>query len=194
NKTFRVFHMIDGLKLIGLNGELVDAVDVNRLELLKGYEKLFSSRAYIWSVSIPMLKDYIWIGAGPDMYPIAFNQNDFVGIANGYMTNTIVDKPHNMYIQIGINTGILSLLALFAAFIVVIVKLSISTFKSKGEDLSDYFSVGVLVALIAYLATSFFNDQMISIAPLFYICLGLGLAIVENRKKSSTIIDKEINY
>ena len=66
----------------------------------KGKEKLGSMRAYIWSRSIPMLKDNLILGSGPDTFVYRFPQNDLIGLYYAYGTpNTIVDKPHNLYLQ-----------------------------------------------------------------------------------------------
>ena len=178
-RNFTVYHTIDGLKLVGINGNLVDAEEVSRLNIINGYENLFSSRVYIWAVSIPMLKDNIFVGQGPDMYPIAFNQNDFVAKANGMMINTIVDKPHNMYIQIGINTGVLSLIALLSVFVIYMVMSFKLYWKSHFNQPWQILGAGVFISVVSYLVAGIFNDQKTSIAPMFYILLGLGLVINE---------------
>lgn len=187
-RSFTVYHTIEGLKLLGMGGELVDAEYIDRLEFLDGYENLFSNRVYIWSLSFPLLKDTIFIGHGPDMYPIAFNQNDFVGKSNYFLQNIIIDKPHNMYIQIGVNTGILSLISILIVFLTYLYT-SIKTFISGNfETYEQYLGAGVFLSILAYLITGLFNDQVISITPLFYTLLGVGL-IINHLMKSKLTTD-----
>ncbi len=176
-KVFTVYHMQDGLRLVGKNGERVEAIEVDRLEFLDGYESLFSSRVYIWSISIPILEKTFFVGDGPDNFPLSFEQNDFLGIANGYFQNIITDKPHNMYIQTGVNTGVVSLFCLlyvFAFYIIKSFKLYLNNFKNT---FSYYVGSGLFLSVVAYLVSGFFNDQVMSLAPLFYISLGLGMII-----------------
>ena len=146
---------------------------------MDGYGSFASSRGYIWSRSVGMFKDTWLIGHGPDMYTIEFPQRDYVGRLNEdvFGDHTIIDKPHNMYLQIGVNTGVVSLLALlsiFGYYIFDSIKLFI---KRKSKTLLDYMGVAFLTSVIAYLGAGFFNDQIISVAPLFYVSVGIGFAI-----------------
>ena len=53
-----------------------------------------------------------WIGKGPDTFFAEFPQGDLLGKLYAYdTTQMIVDKPHNLYLQIGINEGGIALLA-----------------------------------------------------------------------------------
>jgi O-antigen ligase len=150
-------------------------------------EKLGSGRGYIWSRSLPLLKDTIILGHGPDTFSIYFPQNDYVGkiIAFGKAT-PIVDKPHNLYLQVGINTGLLSLLAFLSIFVFYF----ISTIKIylKNYDYDNLFSVtGItfFAAILGYLITGFFNDSTISVAPVFWVLLGTGIAV--NKKNINNL-------
>lgn len=83
----------------------------------EGREKMGSSRAYIWSISLPLLKHMIFAGYGPDTFAIYFPQYDYIGRLKAYgTTSIIVDKPHDLYIKNVINTGVLSLIALLVLF------------------------------------------------------------------------------
>jgi len=154
-RSFNICLTIDGFRFEGLSGELYLPSDPDRLAFVDGYESLFSTRAYIWSRSIPLLKEFIIIGAGPDMYPIAFPQDDYVGKLNALNLRTIVDKPHNMYV-------------------VDSVKLFINR---KFDTFKDYIGVGLFASVTAYLVSGFFNDQIISVAPIFYGVLALGIVV-----------------
>ncbi len=47
--------------------------DMNVEKVLPGYEKFASGRGFIWSRSIPLLKDSVFIGYGADTYPLIFS-------------------------------------------------------------------------------------------------------------------------
>jgi len=145
---------------------------------LIGYERFASSRGYIWSRSIPLLFDQLLLGEGPGMYAISFPQHDYIGKINGLSTySIIVDKPHNLYLQIGIETGLLSLLAFTGLFIMYTVDTLKLFLMKKIYTFRDFLGIGMFVSVISYLAAGMFNDQIVSVAPLFYVMAGLGFAV-----------------
>ncbi|AFM43247.1 lipid A core-O-antigen ligase-like enyme [Desulfosporosinus acidiphilus SJ4] len=166
------------ISLLDSRGRVVNIQPVARWGF-QGKELLGSSRGYIWSRSIPLLKDTIFIGHGPDTFAAYFPQNDFVGKFYAYFGDMwqLVDKPHDFYLQVGINTGIISLLALLSIFIFYIIRSAKLYFRNDYEDFASRAGVGVFVAVCGYLGAAFFNDSVVSVAPVFWILLGLGISI-----------------
>ena len=86
----------------------------------KGHETFATNRGYIWSRSIPLIMDTIFLGHGADTFEMFFPHDDYAGKYNiGYYNDTdnvIIDKPHNMYIATAINTGVISLIALLCVY------------------------------------------------------------------------------
>lgn len=176
-RSFDLYTTSEGLQVLSNSGFLDQPIMPDRVESLDDYGILFSNRAFIWSRSIPLLKDYFFIGSGPDNYPMAYPQNDVAGKLNYMGIYTIVDKPHNMYIQTGVNTGVLSLIALIALFIIYLIQ-SLKLYIKRFEyNYLNMIGSGIFLGIVAYLATGLFNDQRVSVAPLFYVMLGLGFAI-----------------
>jgi len=177
---FNVYIHEEGLKVTDYKGEYATPDQAARIKMLDGYERMFSNRVALWTRSAPLLGENILIGAGPDMYALEFPQNDYarrLSSGGSGSSSSIVDKPHNMYLQIGINTGVISLVALLVAFGMYGVQ-SLKLYLRRNLDtLSEFLGVGAFIGVFAYLVTGFFNDQIISVAPLFYIMLGLGLAL-----------------
>lgn len=82
------------------------------------------------------LKSAVFIGYGPDTFAMYFPQHDISGKVKAYGTDDIiVDKPHNMYLQNAVNTGILSLLA----FLVMIISYFLSSIKLYKSPISVIF-------------------------------------------------------
>ncbi|KUK71961.1 MAG: O-antigen polymerase [Clostridiales bacterium 38_11] len=178
NQSFDIFFTEEGFKMAGSGGVLGVTEHPSRLSLMDGYERFASSRGYIWSRSLPMLKHTFFVGYGPDMFTIKFPQRDYVGKINAFDNESIiVDKPHNMYLQIGINTGFISLLALLAIYLMYFIDSMKLYYKRNLTTLMDYVGIGAFTGVMAYLGAAFFNDQIISVAPLFYVMVGLGIAI-----------------
>ena len=167
----------DGFKIVGERNTLVDKIDHPETFGFRGNELFASSRGYIWSRSIPLLKNNIIIGGGPDTYAMQFPQHDYVGklIAFGKV-NEIVDKPHNMYLQIGINTGVLSLIAVLLLFCIYLV----SSFRlyaiRKIPTDTAIIGIALFCAVIGYLIAGLANDSLVSVAPVFWVVLGLGIS------------------
>ena len=150
-----------------------------------GKESFGSNRGYIWSRTIPLLKNTILLGHGPDTFPIYFPQYDYINKLKLYGVGGIfVDKPHNMYLQTAINTGVFSLLAmltLFGMYFTSSIKIYIK------EEFTTFHSIAGLACFAAfcgYAAAGVFNDSVVSVAPVFWVLLGLGIGINIRLRKS----------
>ncbi len=178
-KTINFYISEDSVKIIGSGGRLTEPKKSPFFEPLRGLETIGSNRGYEWGATIPMLKDYAIIGSGPDNYPIAFNQDDFIAKLNliDFDANIVVDKPHNMYLQTAVNTGVGSLLATLAIFVIYIIS-SIKLYYKMSFAKSDELIGGAcLISIIGYLSAAMFNDSVSSVAPLFWLVLGVGISI-----------------
>lgn len=151
---------------------------IDRIKALDGKEQKGSGRIYIWSRTIPVLKNYLLFGSGPDTFSLRFPQYDRVGkLVTWGDPDIIVDKPHNMYLQMAVNTGILFLVT----FLVLIGWYFIESFKIYfNSDFSKFEHIvgaGLFFAVIGYCGAGFFNDSLVSVAPVFWSLLGIGIAV-----------------
>lgn len=151
-----------------------------------GKEKLGSARGYIWSRSIPLLKDNLILGKGPDTFVLEFPQNDLIGKYYAYDTpNMTVDKPHNLYLQIALNNGLIALIAFLGIMLIYIVD-SLKLYALKKEyKTSELFGAAISLGVIGYLLAGVFNDSVISVAPIFWILLGVGVAVNYMNRKNA---------
>jgi len=144
----------------------------------EGKELWGSSRGYIWSRTLPMIKSNLLIGKGPDTFAIYFPQNDYIGKLISYDTmKIIVDKPHNMYLQTAVNTGLISLLALIIFLLMYIVSSIRWYWKHPPHDLLSNIGAAILFSVIGFMTTGIFNDSVVSVSTVFWILLGLGVSI-----------------
>ncbi|WP_159442892.1 O-antigen ligase family protein [Selenihalanaerobacter shriftii] len=174
-----------GFRVMGIKKHLYKLKEVEYWGF-ENKERLASGRGFIWSRSLPLLKNSFITGYGPDTYALYFPQNDFVGKLKTFgSTLKIVDKPHNLYLQIAINTGIISLLA----FLSLVISYFFSSIKiysfSNFDNIHEIIGASILIALTGYLMTAFFNDSVVSVAPIFWILLGIGISINLKLKKSN---------
>jgi hypothetical protein len=182
------FYITDnGIKILGSGGRLATPIVADRFKPLDGLEKFMSGRGYIWSRTIPMLKTYLIKGSGADNYPIAFPQDDFVAkLKNSMDASLVIDKPHNMYLQIGTNTGVITLIALISVWVLYIISSLKLYTKTIFDSLERIMGASCLVSIIGYLVAAMFNDHIVSVSPLFWIILGIGISINIRLQRKNT--------
>ena len=137
-------------------------------------------RGYIWSRTLPLLKDTILIGHGADTFAMYFPQADYAGKYNiGYFSDTrnvIVDKPHNMYLGIAVNTGVISLIAVLCIFGLYLIDSFKIYRKNEYSGFISFMGAGVFVAVCGFLVAGLVNDSTVQLMPVFYALLGTGFA------------------
>jgi len=167
----------DSFKFIGNHGQEVDTIHKPDTMGFAGKERLGSARGYIWSRSLPLIKNAPLLGYGPDNFVAAFPQDDYIGKIRAYGTAyMIVDKPHNILLQVVINTGIPALLAFLALIGFYIIQSIKIYFKSVEGSFLSLTGTTVFLSVCGYLVSGMFNDSVVAIAPIFWVLLGLGFA------------------
>jgi len=147
-----------------------------------------SGRGYIWSRTLPMLKETIFLGHGADTYCLYYPHDDYSGKYNAtWNVNMIVDKPHNLYLGAAIGTGILSVLALLSLFGIYLVQSFLLYFSADfRKDYLTFVGAGIFLGICGFVASAMVDDSSISVMPMFYTLLGTGIAInhmLKNKKK-----------
>lgn len=140
-------------------------------------------RGYIWSRTFPLLKDYILLGSGPNTFTEVFPNDDYVGKTNMNYNGVTVTKPHNMYLQTWVQTGLLSLIAFLLLFFWYFVKSLKLYWNRTLTTISEKFGLALMVALFGYMVTGIANDSTVAVAPVFWGMLGLGMAVNRMVKK-----------
>ena len=191
NRVWRFEQTPEGYCFINDIEKLVRLRDVDHVG---NDEHLFlgTGRVYIWSRTLPLLKDTILLGRGPDTFMLYFPQDDYVGKYNGsWDLRAIIDKPHNLYLNIAFGSGVLSL----AAFLILVGLYLAQGFwlyrrrggflgggaiaarqARGGTELIETTGRGILVGVCGFLAAGMFYDGVTSVMPLFWGLLGLGAA------------------
>jgi hypothetical protein len=145
----------------------------------KGWENFATDRGYIWSRALPVMFRHPILGSGSDTFINEFPQDDIIGklrfMPEPYI---VVDKAHNLFIQTGIVTGCVSLLALIALFGHYLFTTFLSIIKSKDESGASFcLRLGVLAAVSAFVVSSMSTDSTVASTGVFYVILGLGYAL-----------------
>jgi len=114
---FNYYLSDDGFKFINQYGTVIEPAEVE-LFGFKNYQMMGSNRGYIWSRTLPLIKENLLFGSGPDSYVFRFPQTDYIAKGLYYQEyKKIVDKPHNQFIGMVIEFGLAGLI-LFLAMII----------------------------------------------------------------------------
>lgn len=142
----------------------------------KGHLSAGSGRAYIWSRTIPLLKNYLLIGSGADTFFMIFPHDDYAGkYSSNTLLNIVFDKPHSMYFQMIQGTGGIS----FIAFLIMIGIYIYQVIRSNRKE-KQPFSNAIAAGVIGFLIAGMFNDSSVCTMPIFYGMLGMGVGILEH--------------
>ncbi|MBQ6261753.1 MAG: O-antigen ligase family protein [Firmicutes bacterium] len=156
----------------------------------EGNYRFGSQRGLIWSRTLPLLKSRILLGSGPDTFCFVFPQEDYAAKYTYYNNiNTIVDKPHNIYLLNAVNTGCISMLAFIAMIGWVLVDCLRHSCRMRGlRPLAEYVGSGIFLGIAAFAVVGLFNDTTVSVSPLFWSMMGMGYAcnrIVEEAERTA---------
>lgn len=126
-------------------------------------------RLFIYKTSLPLVKEHLILGSGPDSFGRVYPQNKIKELLLKEKGNNAnfaknLNIAHNEYIQIAITLGVGALI-LFLAFLS---KGIIAVFNNHS-DFNFYFGLGVL-GIAIYL---FFTDNSLAVASFFWILIGL---------------------
>jgi len=138
-------------------------------------------RGYIWSRTFPLMLDTLIIGNGADTFTMFFPHDDFIGFYYAYARDTrsaplIMDKPHNFVLQTFVNTGGISAIALIAIIFIYIIQSFILYGKNIRYNLFSGLGAGIYLGIIAFFTAGMVYDSSVTIMPLIYGLLGVGIS------------------
>lgn len=141
----------------------------------KGLEKLGSGRMFILSSTLPLIKKSPIVGYGPDSFLMVFNQDDIYRKLYVYeQPMHLVDKPHNLYLLLTINFGLIGLIT-FLYIIVLLIFKAHSKYK-KTTLFNDSLYIGAFAGAMGYIGSGFFNDSNVAVSPIFWTLLGISIS------------------
>ena len=166
----------DGIKGVGQNLIPIDKFSYPRTPFFEKFYGTATGRGYAWIKTIEMLPASAVLGKGPDNFALYFPHNDYVGLLNTHgSTDLMIDKPHNMYLQTAINTGIPSLLIILALLAIVFFKGFRFIINPKAAEAYEdifFFKSGMLIGVFAFALSGLTNDSMLCTSPQFWLILG----------------------
>ena len=174
--SFAVINTEKGYKLYTGAGKVDDIYNAPAA-VIKNHDAFASGRGYIWSRTFPVFFNHLILGTGADTFTVAFPQNDYIGRLNGGFGNMIITKPHNLFLQIGVQSGGLSLLCFLGFAVFYIIQTFRLFWKRELSGEIETFGVAISLGITGYLFAGIFNDSCVALAPLYWVMLGVGYGI-----------------
>lgn len=143
----------------------------------KDYQNIANRRGFIWSRSIPLLKKYWFTGVGPNAFIIAFPNDDFVGSKRVGGNTTLVDKPHNAFLQIYIQTGGISAIAYAGLWILYVIDGMWLFWRKRRYTDTEKIGLGLLIGIFSFAVADLTNDTVVGSQYIYWILLGTGYAV-----------------
>ena len=152
----------------------------------KAEDSFGSGRIYIWRNTLPLLRERLLTGGGPDTFShrmtAVFTRID----ENGKTIRRTIDCAHNEYLNILVNQGLPALLFYLAALLCSFVR----WFRRRGDAAAALAGA----ALLCYALQAFFGISTPPCTGFFWIVWGLLEAAPEGKdgpSSEASVIDKE---
>ena len=155
----------------------VDKIETAKSAIFTNHTSFASGRGFIWSRTIPLLKDSLILGVGANAFAFVFPHTDYVGYYNNGFANQMLTKPHSWYLQMGVETGVVSLIAMIIFYLIYFVSSVKIYYKNSFQNYSSCLGVSIFIATTSYMIMGISNDSSIVVAPVFWVLIGVGIAI-----------------
>lgn len=149
-------------------------------------ERAFDARGTIWSKTIPLLKDCLLFGTGADTYTLVYPQNDYVAKKYDGTENLIDVKPHCFYLQVAVQSGVPALIAMLAFYIWYFIRCAKIYWRASYKEPMEMIGVSLWIATSAYMVASVMNDSSVNVSPVYWVMMGLGIAVNEMVRTQET--------
>lgn len=143
----------------------------------EGYEHFITERGLIWSMTIPLLKDSLFLGSGANTFAFVYPQNNYKDLYYYTGDATASTRPHSLYLQVAVECGVPALIALLVFFGWYLLQSLRLYWKSDFGTLSERTGFACFLAVTAYLVCGLTNDSMVTVAPIFWSIAGMGVAV-----------------
>ncbi|MFT5170359.1 MAG: hypothetical protein ACI9BD_000126 [Candidatus Marinamargulisbacteria bacterium] len=138
-------------------------------------------RISMWKSAIPWTLDHLLLGTGPDtikyMYP-KYRRPEYGILEGGH--NYTPDRLHNEYVNTLASKGLLGFASYYLILIIGWFLLYLRGFYRFSSNPNRYIIAGFGAGVIVYLGQVLFNFGVVATLFLFYVYMGLTLAITQH--------------
>lgn len=137
-----------------------------------------TARTSMWKSAIPWFQDYWLLGSGPDtvkyMYPV-YRRPEYGILEGGH--NFTPDRLHNEYINTLATKGIFAFIIYYFGVILGWYFMVLRGVFNFGQHPRRYILVGLMTGATVYLGQVMFNFGVVATLVLFYVLMGLAMAV-----------------
>ncbi|SFC36334.1 O-antigen ligase family protein [Ruminococcus albus] len=156
-------------------------------EFFKKDLSALSGRFFIWGATISILDDCLLIGKGSGSFVTVFPQYDYASLLEVYETpGMVVNKPHNWYLGVAVDSGMVSLMVLLTLLGAFLVKGFKTVILDPVDDRFKHLRIGTYVSVIAFMVVGIVNDSYVCVSPVFWFIFGVGWYAVSRNKVVET--------
>lgn len=157
--------------LSGQTGEVFRQVG-NRLASVIKISEALGSRPLIWKTAVRMIEAKPLLGYGFDTFRLGYPKYQTADWIRALKENAIPDKAHNDLLQVSVGQGLMGLL-FYLWFLATFLWKNLQLFIRETEPSRKIMASGLFAGIIGYLIQIQFSFSIISVAPLFWLVLGL---------------------
>ena len=129
------------------------------------FDKLFGRRGYIWAGAIKVTKPW---PSGPGRLAYEFPHDPIKEHNLGMRPPTVIDRPHNVYLQVAYSFGLVGLLS----WLTLTAGLARSCLRSSIYDPERAFCIGCWLGVFGFLVAGLLNDGGPSVWPVYAVLFG----------------------
>lgn len=157
----------------------------NRLSVENAIRDLTGTRLSTWKITLKAIQEKPFLGWGPENFHIGFEKY-FDPTLPPSLARLWLDRPHNIFLEILVNSGIFALIFYIAFWAILLWQLQV--FKNKNENKKEVnFAHSLQAMFIAYLTVLFFNFDSFSTYLISFFFIGYALYLISSKDGQITI-------
>jgi O-antigen ligase/tetratricopeptide (TPR) repeat protein len=169
----------------------------NRLSIERVAEDLFGTRFAVWQMTIEAIKDKPLFGWGPENFYVGFEKYFEPTAPN--MQKLWWDRPHNVFLEIAVNYGLIALFFYISFWIILLWNLQKFKLAKKNADANPDETLvahGLQAMIIGYLITLFFNFDSFPTYLISFFFIGYAFSLLFSQTEKTEIKNNQkiINY
>src|SRR3989344_5370397 len=166
-------------------------IAADRLSVKKIATDLAGTRFLVWKIALQTIKDKPILGWGPENFYIGFEK--YYDPTVPIIKNTWWDRPHNVFLEIAANSGIMSLIFYSLFWIVLFCQLQIFKIQ-RGEGKDIYLAHGIQAMFIGYLVALFFNFDSFPTYIISFFFVGYSLFLLSKNDEKKIVCPPKTNF
>ena len=167
------------------NNEKLSFFVRNRLSFNVVAQDLTGTRFSAWNITLQAIKEKPLLGWGPENFHIGFEKY-FDPTLPPSLQRLWWDKPHNIFLEVWVSSGIFALMLYLAFWLVLLWQLQILKNKTVNTK-NSYDAHAIQAMIIGYLTALFFNFDSFATHLISFFFIGYALHLLSAQTEKITI-------